>query len=338
MQLNLKEVKRVYHDGRHNAFTDITRYKGKYYLTFRNGSGHVSADGKIYVLSSKDLIDWKKISVLSTDFDDRDPKFFEIKGKLGVTFFLYSYTERKAIGKSGISFYDVNKEEFSSPQIINIKGFISWRIRTHKGRLYLTAYKGGKKGEDWESVLFTSTDGINYTYVSTILKGEFASETDLTFLEDDTCLALVRREGKTPGRDRPVLAISKPPYSRWERFPLNLFLQGPLIKRIDHSLLVAGRAKKEGKTVTALFELDPKAKTLSPKLTLPSAGDTSYPGVVVEGQKRLLYLSYYSQHENEILPKKVDSPAGIYLAVIEYEFKPKPNLVEVRDEKDKGRD
>lgn len=337
-QLNLKEVRRVYYDGRHNAFTDIARYKKKYYVCFRNASGHIWEDGKIYVLSSQDLINWKNISVLSTDFDDRDPKFFEINGKMGIVFFLYDAKAHRAIGKSGISFYDVNKEEFSSPKIIDLEGFISWRIRTYKGRLYLTAYKKGEKGEDWESVLFTSTDGISYTYVSTILKGEFANETDLTFFDDDTCLALVRREGRTQGMDMPVLAISKPPYSRWERFPLNLFLQGPMIKRIDHSILVAGRAIEEGKTVTALLELDLKTKTLEHELTLPSAGDTSYPGVVGDEEKQLLYLSYYSQHESEVLPKKVASPAGIYLAIIEYGFRPKTKIVEVRNEKDKGRD
>ncbi len=318
MELNLKEVRRVYYDGMHNAFTDIAEYKGKYYVCFRNASGHILEDGKIYVLSSEDLINWDRVSVLSTDFDDRDPKFFEINGKLGIVFFLYDTKAHHATGKSGISFYDANKKEFFSPKIIDLKGFTAWRIRNYKERLYLTAYKGGEKEESWKSALFTSNDGINYSYVSTILEGDFANETDLAFLGDSSCLALVRREGKAEGMDRPVLAISKLPYLKWERFPLNLFLQGPMIKRMDHSILVAGRSKKEGETTTALFELNLKTKTLSHKLTLPSAGDTSYPGVVVDEEKQLLYLSYYSQHEDKILPKKVDSPAGIYLAIIKY--------------------
>ena len=29
-------VKRVFYNGEHNAFTDLIRFKGKYYLTFRS--------------------------------------------------------------------------------------------------------------------------------------------------------------------------------------------------------------------------------------------------------------------------------------------------------------
>ncbi len=51
--LNLISKKRVHSDGRHNAFTDIVFFKDKYYLVFRNGTHHVSADGKIMIMTSE---------------------------------------------------------------------------------------------------------------------------------------------------------------------------------------------------------------------------------------------------------------------------------------------
>ncbi len=42
-------------------------------------------------------------------------------------------------------------------------------------------------------------------------------------------------------------------------------------------------------------------------MTLPSGGDNSYPGFVVDAGKRTAYVSYYSSHEGK---------AAIYLATL----------------------
>ena len=46
-----------------------------------------------------------------------------------------------------------------------------------------------------------------------------------------------------------------------------------------------------------LFEIDPAAGKLRELVTLPSGGDTSYPGLVLRGDN--LYVSYYSSHEGK---------------------------------------
>lgn len=56
---------------------------------------------------------------------------------------------------------------------------------------------------------------------------------------------------------------------------------------------------------TALCYLDVTNHTMTKLLKLPSAGDTSYPGLV--WHNGLLYLGYYSSHE---------SKTSIYLAKI----------------------
>ena len=56
-----------------------------------------------------------------------------------------------------------------------------------------------------------------------------------------------------------------------------------------------------------MFFIDPQAGRIQPLLTLPSGGDTSYPGMVWhEGQ---LWISYYASHEGR---------TSIYLARVEF--------------------
>ena len=54
--------------------------------------------------------------------------------------------------------------------------------------------------------------------------------------------------------------------------------------------------------------IDPEYGTLTEVLTLPSGGDTSYPGLV--WHDGLLWVSYYSSHEGK---------TSIYLAKVAFE-------------------
>src|SRR6185312_14204360 len=47
-------VEKIWDKGGHNAFTDLTRWQGKWYCTFREADGHVGGDGKIRVIESAD--------------------------------------------------------------------------------------------------------------------------------------------------------------------------------------------------------------------------------------------------------------------------------------------
>ena len=56
---------------------------------------------------------------------------------------------------------------------------------------------------------------------------------------------------------------------------------------------------------TVICDLDVARGKLTPLVTLPSGGDTSYPGLVWHEDQ--LWVSYYSSHEGK---------TGIYLAVL----------------------
>ena len=81
---------------------------------------------------------------------------------------------------------------------------------------------------------------------------------------------------------------------------------GRSISLPDGRRLASGRLKlPDDQRRTVLWWLDPEAGKVTEILRLPSAGDTSYPGLVLH--EGLLWISYYSTHEEK---------TSIYLAKV----------------------
>ena len=92
-EVRVTNVRRVFHNGEHNAFTDLIRFQGRYFLTFRScPDGHmVHPTASIIILSSKDLKKWEQVHQFSVPMrDTRDPHFLDFKGQL----FVYTGTEQ----------------------------------------------------------------------------------------------------------------------------------------------------------------------------------------------------------------------------------------------------
>lgn len=316
------EIKCVWWDGYHNAFTDIVRFKDKFYITFRHATKHApEGRGQIYVISSNDTKNWSLIQKFPNLPDSRDPKLFVFQNKLGVVFFAIS--DRPEMYLRWVHVYISYSEDgknFCPPIKIENYNLRFWRIRNYKKFLYAAAC--WSMPEEKGTLLFRSEDGIKFDFVSTIVKDDHANEADLLF-EDDICYAFVRREDhKTP-----VMAISKYPFEKWERYTMNLAVYGPHIFKFKGKIYCAGRVflnpsgriysylknETEREAKTAIMELDKKLMILKPVRILPSGGDTSYCGSVIHDKK--IYISYYSQHEiNKRKSKVGEHASGIYLA------------------------
>src|SRR3712207_6033670 len=68
-------VTKIWDAAPHNAFTDLVRFKDRWYCTFREGKGHVSPDGAIRVITSSDGEKWESSARLEDPAADlRDPK------------------------------------------------------------------------------------------------------------------------------------------------------------------------------------------------------------------------------------------------------------------------
>ncbi|MCR4415968.1 MAG: hypothetical protein NUV77_26430, partial [Thermoguttaceae bacterium] len=107
-KVRVESVRRAFHNGEHNAFTDLVRFKGKLYLTFRScPDGHmVHPTASIIILASDDGRQWRQVHRFRVaERDTRDPHFLVFREKL----FVYTgtwYSGRTALASDD---YDLNK-------------------------------------------------------------------------------------------------------------------------------------------------------------------------------------------------------------------------------------
>lgn len=305
----LVSVKKVWDQAPHNAFTDLIRHRDRWYCAFREGAGHASGAGVIRILVSADGEKWEAAGLLEEkDIDLRDPKLSVTPdGGLMIVGGAAVPASRDPV-KDHHSFvsFSKNLKDWSKPQRVLGSWQWLWRVTWHKGTAYGVAYQWDPKDPNnakrYGAFLSKSSDGIKFEKVA-----EFeipnATEASLAFA-GDTMYCLQRRDGKP---NTAMLGKSEPPYTQWTWKDLGMYYGGPHLARLpDGSWLAVGRLIEEGKPQTAVCRLDVNAGTLKPVLTLPSGGDTSYPGLVWhEGQ---LWISYYSSHEKK---------SSIYLARVE---------------------
>lgn len=94
----------------HNAFTDLTRWKGQWYCSFREGEAHSSYDGTARILRSADGDSWQTAAhFVDEGHDLRDPKLCVLPdGRLlvGVGARVQDEQEQHETGYPGLSFHD----------------------------------------------------------------------------------------------------------------------------------------------------------------------------------------------------------------------------------------
>lgn len=303
----LLEVRKIWDRAPHNAFTDLIRFKDRWFCAFREGAGHVSPDGAIRVLESADGKEWSPAAhVTHPGADLRD-------AKLSVTpdgrLMLNAAAARRGPGiptahRSMVWFSKDGKEWGEGKEIADPDVWV-WRATWHRGTAYAIGYGTGK---DQFVRLYASPDGVHYeTRVERLFDKGHPNEHALVFLDDGTCLCLLRRDGK----DAPngLLGTAKPLYTDWTWKDLGRKIGGPAMTRLPDGRLLAGVRLYEPKVRTALCWIDPRDGKLTECLALPSGGDTSYPGLV--WHDGLLWVSYYSSHEGKtsIYLAKVKLPA-----------------------------
>ncbi len=317
-------VRRVFDNGEHNAFTDLTRFQGRYYLTFRScPDGHgVHPTSTIRVLASDDLREWEEVHRFSVARrDTRDPHFLVFGNRLWI------YTGCWYCGDSSPKHYEMNRHlgyavwtadgrKWHGPQMLEgTYGHYIWRAAARDGTAYLCGRRKREFAETAtraerdalvESAMLKSDDGIVWRY-HTLFQETFGDETAFLFESDGGVLAVARSGG---GRNA-VLCRSKPPYQKWERKDLGRYIGGPLLVRWGDRYVVGGRRIDEKrKPVTTLYWL--QQDRLHEMVTFPSGGDNSYPGFVALSPTRA-FVSYYSSHEKDSQGK---TRTAIYLAEI----------------------
>lgn len=314
--MKLLRLRTAHDDGRHNAFTDLARWRDVWWLTFRSGESHVSADGDVVVLRSEDLITWETAARLDTGEDDRDPKLLATDEDLRVYFASYDGTRfqtRLSRTRDGAA--------WTVPEAIYKPNVWLWRPRwsgpsPHGGRAFWCAAYHMPDVTDlssWHVDLVGSDDGIAWKKRSLIAAEYCPDECDL-WIDARGRMRVIARRDTGPGTA--LLAEADPPYEDWTLKDLGGVVHAPVVlaEDADRGLpaWVAGRAVEGGAARTAVWQLTRDG--LAHLLTLPSGGDTSYPGIVASDGR--IIVSYYSEHEYMERPgyQQGSGPASIYVA------------------------
>jgi hypothetical protein len=302
-------VARIWDLGEHNAFTDLIRFKDKWFCTFRESQSHVAGGGKIRVLTSTDGTQWMSAALLSeTGVDLRDPKFSITPDQrlmlvLGGTFLeggFKSMQPRVAFSKDGSS--------WSMPQRILSQNDWLWRVTWHNGRCYGMPYTVPPQPQEgstteWSVRLVESEDGLHFRTLTEFKIPNRPNEATIRFLKNGNAVALVRREA---GDKSAWIGVSSEPYKDWHWNSAGLFIGGPNFTVLpDESMIAGGRQNNPAPVGPRTFIGRMNLNGVIPQLTLPSGGDCSYPGLV--WHQGLLWVSYYSSHEGR---------TSIYLAKV----------------------
>jgi len=313
MSAETLRVQKIWDHAPHNAFTDLIRYGGRWFCAFREGESHVDEQASIRVLVSNDGDTWHSAALIGiAQRDLRDAKLCQTPdGRLMLNTCCVHREADKVLDVQTLAYFSVDGCEWGSPHKIGDNGYWLWRTDWHKGVAYSLGYKAG---EGHHIRLFRSDDGIHFDVINECLLDEHGpSEYAFVFLEDDTCLCLLRRDdAKHPGCDNALLGQAQPPYKNWQWQELDERIGGPDMLQLPDGRILAGVRKFKDNCAkdwraqwTELSWLDRDNARLMPCVKLPSGGDSSYPGMVFyDGE---VWVSYYSSHEEK---------TAIYLARI----------------------
>ncbi|MCV2885476.1 hypothetical protein OE749_12295 [Aestuariibacter sp. AA17] len=292
--MQIKSITAVGRRDQHNGFTDLCYFNNQLFCCYREATNHVSRDGNIRILTldlSGNVVAENQINWWQCDL--RDPKL-TITPDNQLLLIAYARTQSES---KPVCWSSADGTSWSSPRFFGDAYWWLWRIRWHQNQAYGLAYnrsaqaihlyQGHPKRRFYcfeKNVLSKEKQGLGYP-----------NESDMMFDSLGTCYALVRRDADTCTAQ---LGIASAPFKKWTWHDLHQYIGGPVMLPLDDNYcLVAGRQWEYDQISTAIWTLNLKDKSLTHLITLPSAGDCSYPGLVKVNDT--LYVSYYSSHEGK---------------------------------------
>lgn len=300
-------------DGEHNSNTDMIAWREGFLLVHAASPYHLGTPrSRLLVKHSVDGRAWETLATLRVPgLDIRDPKLVVLDGRL----FLYALPNDSvyATPEGTVLATSADGVRWSDFEPIEPEGWLFWRPKTPDGATwYVPAYWHAHGA----SILLRSSDGRTWTRVSEIHRGDANDETAIEFLPDGRMLATARLEVRPDslwGHEDAgtLLAVAEPPYETWSTVRSDVTrLDGPVLFRHGRQVYAVARFQPGSRGPftrlggsfsrkrTSLFRLTPER--IEWLTDLPSAGDTSYAGVVKrEGH---LYVDYYTSRVDRDYP------------------------------------
>jgi hypothetical protein len=300
------EVKKIWDKSPHNAFTDLIKFGDYWYCTFREADDHMSMDGKLRVIRSKNGKRWTSIALMEfVGGDVRDGKFsITPKNELLLSGGVRLVEPIDGQKTRSVTWLSIDGKKWSDVFTCDT-GLGTWRWSISWNEKI--AYSIGYTGKDKQGCLYSSKNGKKWKVIKDKLFPTVNSkwnESSMVFLENGDLYTLLRRDSQSYSA---VLGFSQYPYKKWSWSDLNVPIGGPKMIYIDKykKLLATVRLYGNQSARTSLCWIDYEKGELKEVLTLPSGGDTSYAGMVYE--EDILWISYYSSHEGK---------TSIYLAKV----------------------
>lgn len=294
-QASLVSLARIGDDAPHSAFTDLVRHGEEWVCVFREGAGHVSPDGSIRVLGSGDGKDWRTLArVRMEGVDLRDPKVSVAPGGRLMLLAAGAFPDGQPMRHQTFVWYSGNGGEWTEPREVGEKDVWVWRATWNRGVAYGVGYP--TRGAPGVRLYRRESDGSFALLKRDLFDEGEPNEAAIVFEPDGRAVCLLRRDG-TGEAAHGVVGVARPPYTEWSWKVLDRQIGGPALLRLPDGRLIAGVRIYQPEVKTVICALEVECGLIRELLTLPSGGDTSYPGLV--WHDGLLWVSYYSSHEGK---------------------------------------
>lgn len=294
----LIQVQRIWDAAPHNAFTDLIRFQQRWYCVFREGQKHVSADGALRLIASSDGQSWESVARFENPQADlRDAKLSVTPDGQLMVLGAGAWHQPTAATHQSFAWFSQDGRDWSEAEAVGEPNYWLWRVVWQNSKAIGWGYRTG--GESKREVrLYESADGKDYQpIVEATYDQGYPNESDIVFMGNGFAFCLLRRDPFAGDRGNALLGRALPPYREWQWRELPQRVGGPAMLALPDGRIVAAVRLYDGHTRTSLCWLDAEQTQLHEFLRLPSAGDTSYCGLVWHEDR--LWVSYYSGHEAE---------------------------------------
>ncbi len=329
--MHIQHLRKIVADGRHNAFTGMAFFKGRYFVVFRSGAHHADAEGFQVIQSSGDGLHWETVHKKTffrggdskSPADYRDSYFLNLGDELRLHSFSTPFdADGERQPRESQSSVQITRDGISwtEPRAI-AHGRVLWKPIFWEGQFWCAGYRRLPHPGPVVTELYRSPDGLAWNSVARITEG---NETAL--LPVHNRLRAFVRTNNAPRH----LEIweSNETFTAWAKIgAIPKIIQAPHLEMLDGAWHLFGREvpphepglPKPHSSLrrTKVWRLD--GTSAIEVLELPSGGDTSYVGTAACTDGSFL-MSYYSQHEiADPRPSEDDpnsKPADLFVASV----------------------
>src|SRR5947208_16466092 len=135
------KFKKIWDHAPHNAFTDLIRFKGRWFCVFREGQAHVSPDGALRVITSKDGQAWTSAArLIYPGADLRDAKITITPDNRLMLSGAAAWHQPAEFKHQSLAWFSKEGREWSEPVKIGDPNIWLWRVAWHKNTAYGIGY------------------------------------------------------------------------------------------------------------------------------------------------------------------------------------------------------